>query len=281
LSAIGKATEAISAVAPAAFTAPSATRAPTSSVTKNGLPPASASWRVRRGPGAVPSSPPTSSTTSTAVRGSSRRAADPRSARLCRRRASSGERGAGRQARITRRGRAGAARARPWATSNDAESAHWMSSRATTTGPSEHKSSTRASMSSTRRNSDPALASVSAAPKSRREISARRGSVEDRVMPRQSATTPKGRRLSNSSAWARNTLMPRPRAWSRPASRRRVLPIPASPSTTITRPWPEAAEASASPIRSSSSRRPTSGMSARVLTTQKCTGTRSSARSRR
>ncbi len=56
--ATGKANEAISAVAPAACTEPSATRAPTSSVTKNGLPPASPTWRANRGPGGVPEEAP-------------------------------------------------------------------------------------------------------------------------------------------------------------------------------------------------------------------------------
>jgi hypothetical protein len=124
-------------------------------------------------------------------------------------------------------------------------SAHCRSSRPTTRGRSRASASTRSTKASTAWNCSPGSLLTVIGPWSparmarRAAMAARRGSGDDRTHPRASARRPNGRVRSSSSARPAATLRLRARACSSASASRRVLPMPASPSTSMLADPPE------------------------------------------
>jgi hypothetical protein len=142
-------------------------------------------------------------------------------------------------------------------------SAHCRSSRPSTTGPASAISSTKSVNASTTRNRSPGSlvtvigpSSPSAESAKSAAMAARCGSGDDRAHPSVAASTPNGRVRSSSSARPAATRMPRLAASSSAFASRRVLPIPASPSTSTIAGPPAATRSRASPMAWISASRP-------------------------
>jgi hypothetical protein len=225
--------------------APSCRSAASSSVTNSGFPAAPAISASRPGPGSAATISDTRSPTAPVPSGDSARCRAPTVCRARTAPSSSAARGTGRKHPIIPTGRS--ARRRPIAASVTKldGSAHCRSSAPTTTGPDRARASTRSPNASTTRNCSPgSLVTVTGASPLRPPgadnspaIAARRGSAEPGTQPKAPASRPNGRARSSSSARPAATCMPRAAASASACSSRRVLPIPASPSTsTIARP---------------------------------------------
>ncbi len=150
-------------------------------------------------------------------------------------------------------------------------SAHCRSSTATTSGWWRASDSTRSPKASTAWNCRPgSLLTVTGPPSprwvaSRAATARRRASGDEPEHASVLARTPNGR--VRSSSWARplTTSSPRARASPKASASSRVLPRPASPSTSTIAGWPKATRSNASPSASSSTSRPRSrGLGASV-----------------
>jgi hypothetical protein len=142
-------------------------------------------------------------------------------------------------------------------------SAHCRSSRPITSGLSSASSSARSVRASRARNRRPESLLTVIGPRSpapcadsSAAMAVRRGSSDDRSHPSALAITPNGRDPSSSSAWARATAQPRLRARSSASASKRVLPMPASPSSIRIARWPEAARSIARSSSLTSASRP-------------------------
>src|SRR5581483_5617702 len=221
-----------------------------SSVTNSGFPAAPARWATSRSPGSAPRRASAMAWTSSPLRGPRTiRRASPSPSPLTRR-SRAGRSGDGRRVTTKRRASRGARRASRAMRTRLEASAQCRSSSTRARGPSAQRSSTWASSASdTRKDSRPVSADSPLAVSSSRPSGAARRSI-----PSASTTTPNGRLPESSSAAPRRT---RARVPPSASSNRRVLPMPASPETTTTRPSPRRAAVRSSARTDISGRRPT------------------------
>jgi hypothetical protein len=261
----GRVVSATSARPWATWMVPSCSSAASSSVTNSGLPPAAATSAMSLGPGSAPTAPATSSAMAPGSSWPRVRRRAPAASRASSVRSSSAPRGSGRRLASSATGLPVSRRASAPRVSRLEGSAHWRSSRPSTSGPRRASASTSSRKASTAWNCRPGSLLTVATPRSpswvasRAAMAARRGSGDDREQPRLSASRPKGRLRSRSWPRPATTSRPRSRAASSASASRRDLPIPASPSTTTMAGRPPAARPRASTSVRSSTARPRRG----------------------